>query len=204
MQLEEHEKHYYMYQDRLLFRIDHHPPLGPGDADCVEVIVDRQEEFDGVIIADYNKGCMIPDTIIYLMDSIDLPIFVDPKFDNWEYYKGATVFKCNRNEANANAEDLELFRRSVKNLVITDGKNGMVVMGEDAPISYIPGRPVNAVDPTGAGDVCIAVIALEYLRTEDILKACHVANIAGSLVSQKKRVAQVTVDELRKAEAWDE
>jgi len=207
-----HKKHRYMYQNHLMFRVSEHPDVAPRDPYTeAKLLCDTIDEYQGVIIADYNKGCMMPETIDMVMDtamSHGVCVYVDPKFDNWVLYEGATIFKCNAKEW------IKCHRRiptvpPYSNLVITQGADGMVVATkEDQWDKYsqtIPGRHVDVADPTGAGDVCIAVMALEYWRTEgDILKTCHVANIAGSIAVSKQYTSIVTVDELREAGAWDE
>lgn len=59
---------------------------------------------------------------------------------------------------------------------------------------------VPVVDTTAAGDVFTAALAVEYLRTEDILAAARFANAAGALtVSKKGAVTAVpTLEEVRK------
>ncbi len=59
---------------------------------------------------------------------------------------------------------------------------------------------VPVVDTTAAGDVFTAALAVEYLRTDDILAAARFANAAGALtVSKRGAVASVpTLEEVRK------
>jgi ribokinase len=50
---------------------------------------------------------------------------------------------------------------------------------------YIPAHPVSAVDTTAAGDAFTAALAVEYLRSKDLLRACKYANIVGALTVTK-------------------
>ncbi len=215
-----HKKTRYIYQDRILFRISEHPEISVFDAmEIANNLISRLGEYDGVILADYNKGALpsvVIEQIMVACKKAGVPVFVDPKFDNWKCYKGATIFKPNWAEAENYRPHGSLSEKAwrtseelnFKYCIITASEHGMFI-GSPTKKGHtdfwtVPGRGTEAVDVTGAGDVCIAAMALEYLRTNDILKACHVANIAGSLVVQKRGVAQITVDELRKAEAWNE
>ena len=59
---------------------------------------------DGVIIQDYNKGLLTPNLIKFIIDSgkeNEIPVYVDPKFDNYSSYKGVRLFKPNLLEYNA-------------------------------------------------------------------------------------------------------
>ena len=138
----------------------------------------------------------------------EVPVFVDPKFDNWDCYEGATIFKPNQAEWEKCNQSISTVPPLYENLVITKGSEGMcVATKEDQWDKYsytIPAHKVEVSDVTGAGDTCIAVMTLEYLRTGDILQACELANLAASLVVQKHRTASVSVEELKEAGGYNE
>ena len=50
---------------------------------------------------------------------------------------------------------------------------------------YVPAHPVSAVDTTAAGDAFTAALAMEYMRSRDILRACKYANVVGALTVTK-------------------
>ena len=50
---------------------------------------------------------------------------------------------------------------------------------------YIPAHNVSAVDTTAAGDAFTAALAIEYMRSRDILLACKYANVVGALTVTK-------------------
>lgn len=169
------------------------------------------DDVDAVIVSDYNKGALHPDIIEKIM-KLDAPIFVDPKFDNLIYYKGATLVKFNKVEAVAAMrswpdtttysiariqEQFQRVNREPTNIVVTLGHVGMEVIDKEGEIYDIPGREVAVSDVTGAGDTAMAVLTLEYLRNGgNIVKAAYLANYACSLVVQKRMTAVVTLEEL--------
>ena len=56
-----------------------------------------------------------------------------------------------------------------------DGKN----------VEYVPSHYVNVKDTTAAGDAFTAALAVEYMRTNNLSKACKYANAAGALTVTK-------------------
>lgn len=166
--------------------------------------------WDAVIVSDYNKGMMLPYIIDRVMKS-EIPVFVDPKFDNIALYVDAELIKFNKAEAmqyfatvraSSDARPAEYSIAKLQqglranNVVVTLGHGGMEVIDIDGDIWDIPGKEVQVSDVTGAGDTATAVLTLEYLRTGSIVKAAHLANHACSLVVQKRMTAVVTIEEL--------
>lgn len=177
----------------------------------IDAIVDR--DADAIIIADYNKGMMTPAVIGAVMDYArdhDIVTVVDPKYDNWECYRGCTIFKPNEAEADRVIKHGSYAEQAWKAAhkvdcdwcVLTLGSQGMVIgskTDEEGHTDFPPRIEAKAVPVSnvcGAGDTVSAVLALEYLRTKDIFKAAELANYAASLVVQKPRTGTVTVEEL--------
>lgn len=207
-----HIKRYFMQNNQLLFRTsDHHSVYGESIIGMAEDLIEHITDYDGVIIADYNKGVCTPSVITEIMNASNqkgVPVFVDPKFDNWEHYCGAIIFKCNRNEFDIQFRKLAMggkqFTMQYKNLVITDSSNGLKILNDDGE-QHIPSVSGEVYDINGAGDSTMVAMVLEYLRTDgDILKAAHIGNMAGGICVEHKYTYQVTVEDLRKRGAWDE
>jgi bifunctional ADP-heptose synthase (sugar kinase/adenylyltransferase) len=130
---------------------------------------------------------------------------VDPKFDNFWEYGGATIFKPNQVEWEAALfSGNNQFQEGIANIVITKGGNGMEIRRSfGGEVESIPAHKVDIADVTGAGDTVMAVLVLEYLRTNDIMRAARLANVAGALAVQVHGTAQITVEELvEAAEKW--
>jgi rfaE bifunctional protein kinase chain/domain len=63
-----------------------------------ESLEQNLENIDGVILADYNKGIFSVEVINLILDitrKLLIPIYVDPKWDNFYEYKNVHFFKPN-------------------------------------------------------------------------------------------------------------
>jgi rfaE bifunctional protein kinase chain/domain len=164
---------------------------------------DYATDCDAVVVGDQNKGVMSLRVIEFVMNfgkEHNIPVMVDPKFDNFWEYKGATIFKPNEQEWISADSKTYTHPHIFGNMVITKGGAGMEVRSLFGhTIEFIPAHNVEVADVTGAGDEVMAVLTLEYLRTKDIMKAAELANVAGSLVVQKHRTVRLTSKELWEA-----
>jgi D-beta-D-heptose 7-phosphate kinase/D-beta-D-heptose 1-phosphate adenosyltransferase len=152
---------------------------------------------DGVVISDYGKGVCTPSLVSRVMQIAkreDVPVFVDPK-KNLLIYKGATILKPNAEEWQAYVDAYATTDVEVGYVVITRGAEGMRIqqrlLYEWIP-QNIPGYKVPVYDRTGAGDTAMAVMALEYLHSKDIVKAVKLANMAGALAVQHSGTYVIT------------
>jgi len=144
---------------------------------------------DAIVISDYNKGLMsktLTEKIIQYANEKQIYTFVDPKINDVIKYKNCFCFKPNFIESKniTNSEDInEMFcilknTYSFKNIVITNGENGLYVNDGINHIKH--NSKINVVDMTGCGDVVLVVIVYIFLKENDLLKACSVANyVAG-------------------------
>jgi ribokinase len=73
---------------------------------------------------------------------------------------------------------------AVKTICVTLGKRGAVslVGGE---VTFVPGRPVQAVDSTGAGDCFVGAVAARLANGRPVLDAIEYANAAASICVQR-------------------
>ncbi|MEK7129763.1 MAG: ribokinase [Patescibacteria group bacterium] len=86
-----------------------------------------------------------------------------------------------RDVASAEAAAVFLRRKGAQTVIITLGHLGAVLLekGHEAPI-HIPGKKVNVVDETAAGDAFRAGFVVEYLRTKQMQTALEFANLVGA------------------------
>jgi rfaE bifunctional protein kinase chain/domain len=90
-----------------------------------------------------------------------------------------------------------LARMGLRALLVTRGKDGMVLFERGRPPLYIAVHgSEEAVDVTGAGDTVIAVFTLALAAGASFAEAAHLANYAGGIVVMKRGTATVTRDEL--------
>ena len=136
-------------------------------------------------------------------------ISVDPKEENFKYYKGITVITPNNHEA-AKAVGFEitddaslrkagqrlLDKLNCKIALITLGENGMAVFQKNKPMKHIPTVAQEVFDVSGAGDTVIASYTLSMVSGADPILAAYLANYAAGIVVGKVGIAVVTSEEL--------
>ena len=165
----------------------------------------------GIVIEDYGKGTITRDLIREIMELAaerNIPVFVDPKKDHWEHYRGAELVKPNKIEAYAalglkNGEDtgdvggrLLKYTRA-KAVAVTLGSEGIVLFeeGKNAVLS-LPRTDINAVDVSGAGDTTMAALTLARLAGATWPEALKLANTAAGIAVGKRGTSTVSADEL--------
>ena len=196
------------------------------DGELKEEIISIAEstlpKVDAVICSDYDKGVLSKDVLEVVLAHAkerDLPVVVDPKMQNFWYYKGATLVTPNTKEASAafgkditddasllNAGKTLLERLELDALLITRGEHGMslfesvpeVVRGQ-IEVTHIPTVAREVFDVTGAGDTVVAVSTLALAAGASMLDAARIANCAAGIVVSKVGTASVTTEELRKS-----
>ncbi len=178
---------------------------------------------EAVILSDYGKGLLEPDTI---HEAIDLaakkrvPVFVDPKVEHFQLYRGVAAITPNTMEAFGGmrlpqragqdaAEELGreiLAKLGCRSLLITQGEHGMTLFtrrGAGAASIHIPTRAREVFDVTGAGDTVISTLALTWASGASPEEAATAANFAAGIVVGKLGTASVTVEELlESARSW--
>jgi D-beta-D-heptose 7-phosphate kinase/D-beta-D-heptose 1-phosphate adenosyltransferase len=178
-------------------------------------ILHAEENIDGVIFADYDKGAL---TDIMIREVItecrnrDIPVFVDPKFDNFYNFTKVNLFKPNRSEAeqalNYNIVDEESIARAGKdllkqlkceNVLLTLGSEGMRLFESNGESSSIPTKALHVADVSGAGDTVIATFAACLCAGGSPEESAIISNIAAGIVCEKPGVVSVTTDEIKKA-----
>jgi len=71
--------------------------------------------------------------------------------------------------------------RGVRQLVVTRGSQGALVVAADGSTHRVPGTPVNVVDSTGAGDAFTSALAVALAEKQPLLEAVRFATVAGAL-----------------------
>lgn len=170
---------------------------------------------DGVIIADYGKGLIIPDLMDFIMNKKrgdGKLVAVDPKVNNFAFYTGATILTPNRYEAEVAAgkeirDEASLMdvgkqlleRFASQAILITRGEEGMVLFGQDGAVIAVPTVAKEVYDVTGAGDTVISALTLALAAGSTFPEAAVLANYAAGIVVGKVGTATVTPDELKRA-----
>jgi rfaE bifunctional protein kinase chain/domain len=169
----------------------------------------------GIIFEDYNKGTITSSLIIDIIRiarKAGIPIFVDPKFSNFFYYKDVTVFKPNKKEA-CQALNLELKspeeveyagrllldKLGCENVLMTLGRDGMMLFESTGEVNSVPTRARHVADVSGAGDTAIATLAAAYSAGATIQEAATMANYAAGVVCEMPGIVSITKEALLKS-----
>ena len=163
---------------------------------------------DAVILSDYGKGGL--DHIKQMISEARRhrkPVLIDPKGDDYERYRGATVITPNRAELALvvgnwkNEEELRIKAQNLRAhleldaLLLTRSEEGMTLYTADGELT-VPAQAREVFDVSGAGDTVIAVMASMLAAGLSIQQAVHIANRAGGIVVGKLGTASVSYTEL--------
>jgi len=171
---------------------------------------------DAIIFEDYDKGVIskkLIDEITKYCLLKNIPIFTDPKFKNFNNYNNCSIFKPNLKEfekgLNINIKNFNELKVNIEKLIIdknfytvyvTMGDDGIMLSYKDEndiiKHEHIKGRPINISDVSGAGDTVISVATLLSINGLDKINIANIANIAGSIVCEKKGVVPIDLNEL--------
>jgi D-glycero-beta-D-manno-heptose-7-phosphate kinase len=167
-----------------------------------------------VIISDYNYG-LVDKQLTGLIREANLwrgiPVVVDSRF-RLSDFSGFTAATPNEDEVEhligSPAESLAHLETAASRLrqqlqlealLVTRGRNGMMLVTEDPLALQIPAVGAQAVDGTGAGDTVIATFALALASDSSFAEAAQLANYAGGLVVMKRGTASVSAAELEQS-----
>ena len=79
----------------------------------------------------------------------------------------------------------ELQSRGARNIVVTQGSSGALVLEHTGAVHHVPGISVDVVDTTGAGDAFNSAFAVALGKGEELVNAVRFAVIAGGLCCTK-------------------
>lgn len=174
----------------------------------------RQEidNADAIILSDYAKGVLsISRQLIHLAKQKNVPIFVDPKTNNFDIYHSATVITPNFKEFEAvvgrceSEEEIKVKGKQLiethqlQALLITRGEHGMTLLQRDGELLNLPAHTQEVYDVTGAGDTVISVFAGCFACGEDLAFSAMMANTAAGIVVKKMGAATASIHEIRRA-----
>jgi rfaE bifunctional protein kinase chain/domain len=170
------------------------------------------KDLSGIVLEDYNKGAITKQlihSVISYATTKNIPVYVDPKKDNFFQYKGVTIFKPNRKEATESLgiplrtkEDvidcgnklLELLK--CENVLITLGAEGMMLFEKDGTVSSVQTKARHVADVSGAGDTAIATMAVALAGGSSVREAAALANYASGIVCEKPGIVSIEIQEL--------
>lgn len=145
--------------------------------------LDQLEEYDAVLISDYNKGFLENDDIKFLIDKYPLT-FIDSKKLFGDWILDASFIKINQSEYEKNKDNLTNYKGQ---LIVTLGEKGV----RWADIIHSPSRQAEVSDLSGAGDTFFAAFVYHYLSNQNVSKAINFAQDCSLKVIEKKGVAVI-------------
>lgn len=146
-----------------IFRLDEDPKIEPLGYNNLP-----QDNFDALVISDYDKGFITTKRMFELVEWFDGPVFIDSK---------KTVLPVNYAYVKINEEEYsKIENKDSPNLIVTKGSGGAKYRGKN-----YPGIKVGVYDVCGAGDTFLSALVYFYLLYGSIEDAIPYANKAASI-----------------------
>ena len=192
-----------------LLRIDFETP--PSHEVLHAALADYRSQLplaDVVILSDYGKGGLAHIAeMLRLAREAGKPVLVDPKGEDYQRYRGATLLTPNRSEfrevagswkneaeLNAKAEKLRA-ELQLDALLVTRSEEGMSLYRANE-VRHEPTQTREVFDVSGAGDTVIATLAVMLASGADMRDAMSIANRAAGIVVGKLGTAVVSREEI--------
>ena len=185
----------------------------------LKTLVKRANEIipqvDVILVSDYGKGVITRSLLKPLIATArkhGKVIIADPKGLDFTKYAGVTIITPNKKEAGL-AQGIEIIDEStlleagagilestgIDKVLITLGKDGMVLMENNKPPYKIKAEARQVYDVSGAGDTVIASLGLGLASGLPLETAVTLANTAAGLVVGKVGTATISQAELTNA-----
>jgi D-glycero-beta-D-manno-heptose-7-phosphate kinase len=177
----------------------------------VSCLNDELKRADAFVVSDYDKGVVTPAILREILPVAygQVPVLIDPKLRNFNFYRPATLVTPNHFEAlrMSDSEDTSndgshhaarVIREKLgcDAVLITRGDRGMLLLGADGEPVYVETAAREVYDVTGAGDTVIAALAGALATGATMLEAASLANHAAGVVVGKVGTATATAAEL--------
>lgn len=169
---------------RQYFRLD--KDVNPGISVALESY--DLDNYDCIVISDYDKGFISTHTIRYLQDNFNKPIFLDTKKRNLGDFNKCFI-KINTDEANKAI--------SIPNgTVITQGVYGAYVKDSFSDTIRLPSLNVDCLDVCGAGDAFLAGYVYGFMKTKAMVKSITYGIVNSGLSVAKRGTYAPNLQEL--------
>ncbi len=166
---------------------------------------------DIVVLSDYAKGGLTnAREMIALARAGGVPVIVDPKGEDYEPYRGASLLTPNRGELRTIVgkwrDEEELCskaqalreRLALECMLVTRSEEGMTLF-HGGGAQHVSAQAREVFDVTGAGDTVVATLAVMRAAGAAWEDAVCAANLAAGVVVGKLGTAVVTREELSSA-----
>ena len=183
------------------------------DHEILSAILSHVEHYldssQALILSDYGKGGLEHiSEILALALAHGVPVCIDPKGDDYQRYRKATLITPNEKEFaqvagrwNSEDEFRQKGRQMVEQLqltglLVTRSEKGMTLFEAGGDVTDCPARAIEVYDVSGAGDTVIAAATLALAAGGSLAEAMMLANEAAGIVVGKLGTATVSAEEL--------
>jgi D-beta-D-heptose 7-phosphate kinase/D-beta-D-heptose 1-phosphate adenosyltransferase len=164
-----------------------------------------------LVVSDYDKGVVTRGVLEAVLPEAygHMPVLIDPKLRNFDWYRPATLVTPNHHEALrlTGLEDdsdtaLQTAAGRIREILscdavlITRGDRGMVLFERDNEPVKVKTAAREVYDVTGAGDTVIATLAAALAAGASMTEAALLANHAAGIVVAKLGTATAPLDEV--------
>lgn len=168
-----------------MLRVDTEPSIVPWSGRTMFPFND----YDAIVISDYNKGFLMYEHIETIIKNSNCPIFIDTKKTQLADISASNVF------VKINEIEYKNSRSTPSNLIVTEGGNGARLY-RPTETKHFPTKEVDVVDVCGCGDTFLSALTIQYLITNNIEKSIEFANIAAGLTVQHRGNYAPSYDEI--------
>ena len=133
------------------------------------------DNFDAIVISDYNKGYLSESKLFEIVDQATCPIFIDSKKTSLPNKENCFI-KINDQEYDK--LDPNFY---IENLIVTKGSEGCTYKN-----TLYPAEKVKVYDVVGAGDTFLAALVYGYLKYANIDRALMMGNKASAIAVQQQ------------------
>ena len=196
-------------------RTDEESSLGlqPSEESALIAAIDAHVgEANALILSDYGKAVLSKTVVAHAIQAArgrGIPVFVDPKTQDFSRYRHATCITPNLKElaeasqmpVDDEAGALQAARKvmidaSSAAILVTRSEHGMMLVEADGSFRSVPARAREVFDVSGAGDTVIATMALAHASGLTLVDAMALANAAAGVVVSKFGTATATLAEV--------
>ncbi len=142
----------------------------------LNILLRKKKDFDMVLICDYGHN-FLSNFIVKEIKKSKKFISVNAQinaanigYHTVDKYYGVDVIVINENELRQELRDKVgdikvlakklISAKKIKKLIVTQGKNGVIMMDNKFKLTYCPAFAKNSIDKVGAGDAMLSVISL--------------------------------------------
>lgn len=190
-----------------LVRVDRMDNQAHLAGELAAAVIKRLDGHDAVLLSDYGQALLADAAlIIQAARQRNIPVVVDPRGRDWTRYAGTTLLKPSAEEfmpdtrlddpALATRIDALLREHSLGAILLTGGRQGMLLGEAGQPPLHLPTHALDVYDVTGAGDTVAAVMALGLAAQGTPAQAAQLANQAAGVVVSRLGAVPVRAAEL--------